>query len=37
MGWGGTAERESFVINLNGGRNSGCLLCGKNGVGKDVQ
>ena len=34
-GWRGgeAAERESFVINLNRGRNSGCLPCGKNEVG----
>ena len=36
-GGGEAAERESFVINLNRGRNSGCLLCAKNEVGKSVQ
>ena len=37
-GWGGeSAERESFVINVNRDRNIGCLLCGKNEVEKGLQ
>ena len=36
-GGGESAERDSFVINLNRDRNIGCLLCGKNEVGNGVQ